>query len=150
MSTQNTNALGGIREKLKRVSEQIDTVDQEVRRLLAGGQYRVTGLPDHELRQYSFKAYGSPLPFRFSVITGEVVHHLRSCLDHLVWQLVLVNGEKPTERNEFPICTTREKFTEACKRGKIRGVSGNAEQRIESPPALSCTPTGRELAVGDS
>jgi hypothetical protein len=41
---------------------------------------------------------------RFSVLAGEVIHHLRSCLDHLVWQL----SSEPfrsahSDRIEFPV-----------------------------------------------
>jgi hypothetical protein len=31
---------------------------------------------------------GEPVPLAFSVCAGEVIHHLRSALDHLVWQLI--------------------------------------------------------------
>jgi hypothetical protein len=68
----------------------------------------------------------------YSVLAGEIVHHLRSVLDHLVWQLVLVNGNRPTERNEFPICDTRSKFDESIKRKKLTGVSTAVESKIES------------------
>ena len=38
-----------------------------------------------------------------SVIVGDFVHNLRSVLDHLAWQLVLVSGGTPSERTQFPI-----------------------------------------------
>lgn len=44
-----------------------------------------------------------PPPPDWSVIVGELVHDLRSALDHLVWQLVLANGETPRETSQFPI-----------------------------------------------
>lgn len=34
---------------------------------------------------------------RLATLTGEVVHDLRSALDHLAWQLVLENGGTPIE-----------------------------------------------------
>ena len=43
----------------------------------------------------------------WGVIAGEIVHNLRSALDGLVWQLVLLHGdEEPGEHNQFPIYTT--------------------------------------------
>lgn len=47
--------------------------------------------------------HGPPLPTRFSVLIGEIVHQFRSGLDHLLWQLVLVNRCQPHSRSEFPI-----------------------------------------------
>ena len=34
-------------------------------------------------------------PVRWGVMAGEIVHHLRSALDHLAWQLVLDGGGTP-------------------------------------------------------
>lgn len=38
-----------------------------------------------------------------SVIAGDIVHNLRSALDHLAWQLVLLDGGTPTDRTAFPL-----------------------------------------------
>jgi hypothetical protein len=42
-------------------------------------------------------------PIKWSIIIGEIVHNLRSALDHLAWQLVKANGEKPDRNTGFPI-----------------------------------------------
>ena len=57
------------------------------------------------------------IPSRFGVLAGEIVHHLRSCLDHIIWEL----SEESYRRSpnfrfiEFPILETRppaeHKFT---------------------------------------
>jgi hypothetical protein len=40
-------------------------------------------------------------------ILGDVVHNWRSALDHLVWQLVLLDtGEDGTPEHQFPIAST--------------------------------------------
>jgi len=132
VATRSPHPLDGVREKLTRAGEQMVAIEEHVHSLIASNQYRVTGHAHHDLREYSFTAYGPPVSARFSVLAGEVIHHLRSCLDHLVWQLVVANGQQPTERNEFPICDTATRFAEACRRGKLRGVSASAQTRIES------------------
>jgi hypothetical protein len=38
-----------------------------------------------------------------SIATGDAIYNLRSALDHLAWQLVLRNGQQPSERTAFPI-----------------------------------------------
>jgi hypothetical protein len=47
-----------------------------------------------------------PLPdtVHWGVVLGDVLHNFRSALDHLVWQLVLLNGKKGSTDNQFPIC----------------------------------------------
>lgn len=40
------------------------------------------------------------------MMTGEVLHNLRSALDHLADALVRANGGTPTEYTAFPISTT--------------------------------------------
>jgi hypothetical protein len=45
-----------------------------------------------------------PLPLSFTILAGEAVHHLRSVLDHLVYQLVIIKTKKPpTFNSAFPI-----------------------------------------------
>jgi len=51
-----------------------------------------------------------PIPLTFSVVGGDVVQNLRSALDYLVWQLVLIDGEKPGTHTAFPIYTSKSKF----------------------------------------
>jgi hypothetical protein len=70
-------------------------------------------------------------PTRFSVIAGEVLHNLRSCLDQTVYQLILFNTRKPpTYRTyEFPIYCTEKQFQDNIYR-KLRDVSPEAIKRI--------------------
>lgn len=41
-------------------------------------------------------------PLKWGVLIGDVVHNLRSALDHLAWQLVLRNGGESSWRTQFP------------------------------------------------
>lgn len=68
-------------------------------------------------------------PIQWSVRAGEFAYNLRSALDHLVWQLVGVNGKCPGRRNEFPIQdnSNRDNFKRA-----LNGVSPTAVAYIES------------------
>lgn len=51
-----------------------------------------------------------PPPLRLGVIVGDLVHNVRSALDHLVWQLVLANAQQPTRATQFPVCSKREQW----------------------------------------
>lgn len=64
-----------------------------------------------------------------SVRTGEVLYNLRSALDHLVEQLVLANGGKPTPKNQFPICDDEGEWPPG---RTLEGVSPRHEEAIKS------------------
>jgi len=130
--------LNGIRAKMQRADEQIKNLNAEVSDWLEKNRhlYRTIHEPDYDARQAILRVTGPSPPLRFSVIAGEIVHHLRSCLDHLVYQLVIANSGPPDGKLErvlqFPICDTPKKFEVAVvKRGQIKGVSDAAAAEIE-------------------
>jgi hypothetical protein len=63
-------------------------------------------------------------------MAGEIIHHLRSSLDHLICALVLQNNVV-NSRHGFPICSNDERFNEARNRGKIEGLSAAAQAIVE-------------------
>ena len=64
------------------------------------------------------------LPPEWGIILGDVMHNARSALDHLVWQLVLANGQRPGKHSAFPICTTEGGWNQAvANRAPNRGPS---------------------------
>jgi len=58
-----------------------------------------------------------------TLIIGDVLHNLRSALDHLYYQLVRACGGAPTDWTRFPIDDTREeverRIREALRKGQI-------------------------------
>jgi hypothetical protein len=46
----------------------------------------------------------------WGLIVGDFAHNLRSALDHLVWQLVILSGNKPSAANQFPISSSRSRY----------------------------------------
>lgn len=48
----------------------------------------------------------------WGLILGDMAHNLRSALDHLVWQLVILNDEKPRRQNQFPIIGAEKEYWE--------------------------------------
>jgi hypothetical protein len=69
-----------------------------------------------------------PTPPEVSLICGDYIQNLRSALDHLVWQLVIDNGNIPDNRNAFPIFQDESDFTERVVKphskdaGPLRGL----------------------------
>jgi hypothetical protein len=122
------NAFDGIQEKLKRANENIRNLDSEISRFFQECKYPVLPDPKDKLFLEAIKYHGQlTIPLRFSVLAGEIVHHLRSCLDHLVWQFSASEARKSTAI-EFPIFD-HEPINEkqiARYEGKIKGITNPA------------------------
>ena len=73
------------------------------------------------------------LPFEALAIAGDVVHNLRSALDHLANQLVWVGSDsEPSRRVAFPI----SEDAAAYERDKTRKVEGMCPKTIKAIDAL--------------
>ena len=88
------------------------------------------------------KVRGAPdLPLRFAVVAGEVIHHLRSTLDHLVVALAARNGQDPLNQHQFPVCRKQDKFEKAVRGGCTKGISASALKLIaDAQPYLRPRP----------
>jgi len=65
--------------------------------LVKGDSYQVHAYPDVQAREIVVdgEALREPLVHEWGAIIGDVVHNLRSALDHLVWQLTVAAGYTP-------------------------------------------------------
>jgi hypothetical protein len=80
--------LAGVNEKLKRAEESIGNLNSQIVAFL---KERPEGGLSHD-KQKAAKEFAEfyakrVVPLRFGVIAGEVINHLRSCLDHIAWML---------------------------------------------------------------
>jgi hypothetical protein len=100
--------LYGVWAKYERAMEQLTSLHKEV--LAFGKQtnpYAIVSQEDKQRGHYVFRlkpAWPTNLQDRWGAIIGEIVHDLRSALEQLVWQLVLLNGGKTRKSHTFPIC----------------------------------------------
>lgn len=127
--------LSGVQAKLERAQELTNILDVEIAEYLAANKskLKIKKVFQNNGLRYAFVVSGDlDIPLRFSILFGEIVHHLRSSLDHLVWALVVKNGGKPANKNQFPICQTPEDFREQCKRGRLNGMSERAKDIVRS------------------
>lgn len=119
-------SLVGPRTKVVRAKEHLDSLRSEIAKSLADETYRIW--PEHEsdARVLVFKTrFPHDLRMRWSAITGDVANNCRSALNHLTWQLVLLNNKKPGGRNDFPIFTDKSEYRK--KIGEyFRGTSPEA------------------------
>jgi hypothetical protein len=117
----------GIAEKLYRSKENIVNLETEIGRFFQESEYPVLSDDNKKLIPEALQYHRDrPVPLRFALLAGEVVHHLRSILDHIVWQF-----SDPTYREahprwiEFPVLETRppEKDLFTSYTRKIKGVT---------------------------
>lgn len=96
--------LAGIRAKLDRAEELLDLVNEEwpawVTQEKPWGTETEIGEGQH--RCIVVFRILKPLPLRFSVMGGEVVHDMRSALDHLACYMVEASGARPTNHTAWP------------------------------------------------
>jgi hypothetical protein len=71
-----------------------------------------------------------PLPSSLSLLAGDVVHNLRSALDHLIYQLVIANRGKPNTRTAFPMWPTRAVYMDQ-RPGPAKGISQKASDILD-------------------
>lgn len=55
-------------------------------------------------------------PLVLSVILGDFIHNLRSALDHLIWQIVVIMNETPGRWTSFPLYDDPDDFTKRVRK----------------------------------
>lgn len=127
--------LAEVRAKLARAGETLGLLEGEITTFLRDGPGPMTFNGDVDLFAQQVKAHTDrAVPRRLSILAGEVVHHLRSCLDYIVWELT-ASQLKPrrSARIEFPVFEREpaDKNTRKIFDAKVAGIPDRAREMIE-------------------
>jgi hypothetical protein len=100
--------LEAIFDRLGRAEEHLETIKCRLLRHYEADKYRLTGEYQRQFDSPQGIIVTDPVMFpeidpRLNTIVGELLHDLRSALDHLAWQLVLNAGGIFTDDTKFPI-----------------------------------------------
>jgi hypothetical protein len=97
--------FAGIAEKLKRSHENIKNLNVEIDGFFKACKYPVIPNANSEGWQEAVDYHSNlVIPLYCSVLSGEIVHHLRSCLDHIVWHFSSAEYRLKSENSiEFPV-----------------------------------------------
>jgi hypothetical protein len=68
---------------------------------------------------------------QWGVIVGDFAHNLRSALDHLIYQLAILNGCDPEKMGtQFPIFITEEDYLRVGNRGRRKGKLSSRDSQL--------------------
>lgn len=109
-------ALAGIRHKVLRSQSQLDSLRLDMNAFSDGvpppyalGDPKISA--DRSRWVYPLKLR-RPMPLMWAIVLGEIVHDLRSALDHCVHQLTLDNKGKELNHTGFPISDKRANWVQ--------------------------------------
>jgi hypothetical protein len=123
--------LTGVELKIGRAEAHLADIDQSIKAALDPDLYCIRVEYDPETAKHVYRVHDLPTPDPiWSVRVGEILFNLRSALDHLAWQLVLLDGGDPGEETQFPI-----RDTPFNKKGDL--VRVDLTPRIKSPQILA-------------
>jgi hypothetical protein len=125
----------GITLKLGRAHDQLQGLSSEIDAFFKLNPYVI----EYQINPDTLDIFGilrvrhNP-PAIWSVVIGEVVHNLRSALDHLVWQLVIkeTSTVPTTNKTQFPIFETLAGYQSRGEPVFLQGVGGTAKAIIKS------------------
>jgi hypothetical protein len=140
--------LEGCYAKLARAEQLIQELDRVNRRFFRR-HTPVVAIVKHPTtsRQELIATDVKAPPVAHSIIVGDVLYNLRSCLDHLVHQLIVAHtGKEPTYRTyEFPVFETEKAFDDNLNR-LLRDVSPDGVRRVRQVQPFTFTrPTDTAL-----
>jgi hypothetical protein len=126
--------LAGAVEKFNRSKEQFDVLRSEMDAFFNADPrpHFSVGTFDSDTWEWveRFQIRTQP-PLRFGVILGDCVQNLRSCLDHIVWQVTLLDGGTPDRETQFPIASESEEQFERMADRRIPGLKAGHRELVK-------------------
>lgn len=101
---------------------------------------------------FSFGRPDSPIPPTIPLLCGEVVQHLRSALDYLVYELALLDSGHVNERTQFPIEDDEKRFWKSRRDTFLAGLSDEhvaVIEKVQPYQDVTWTRTLRDLSNAD-
>jgi hypothetical protein len=110
-------SLAGVPAKFERADEHLEALQAEITRFFEAHPYGTFSDFNPHTGEHSLRIdLRNPLPVKWGVMLGDVLHNARSALDHLAWQLVkhgpkgLPSKEGTRRQVHFPVELTKDRF----------------------------------------
>ncbi len=124
-------SLKGPKLKLNRAKHHLRDLEAARKRFFDSNPYDLGENENHETGQRELVVKrAAPVPDSLTLISGDVIHNLRSALDHLIWQLVIANDRKPNDTTAFPIWRSEAKYKSG-RPGYAKGISKAALEILD-------------------
>lgn len=127
--------LDGINAKIARSEEGLTALAALVQAFQTDSikRVKVTWQLENNFTSFVGRAKGFiPAPIQTSIILGEIIHNIRSSLDHLVCRLAEQNGAPVVSSHKFPISKAPEYFKKSVEHGSLAGLSHQAIAAVEA------------------
>jgi len=96
--------LDGVDVKLARAHHHLNDLTAQVDHELATWGYTFSSAIEGTPPVLVFRVHGIPtVKPEWSAIVGDILTNLRAALDHLAWQLVILDGQVPGHQTSFPL-----------------------------------------------
>lgn len=104
--------------KLERAQHHIRDLGREFEAFVGRRPHRFAIKNDRQTGQPVIQVqFVEPIPDVFSVVIGDAVHNLRCALDHIVWEVVGIDGGAQNKHLMFPVRDNRVDFN-----GAVNGI----------------------------
>jgi hypothetical protein len=129
-----------IQVKIERAKHHLGDLEVVRGGFMNGNPYRIERQTDPQTGYNVHRVFDIQAPpVKIGLIAGDVIHNLRSALDHLAYQLVYANGATHTKQTAFPIWDSAAEY----KAQRARRVKGMAQAAIDAIDAIEPYQGGR-------
>ena len=123
-----------VRLKIERANKHIRELQAAILAFNATNPHEISAKRDSQMRKliyYILRA--EPVPVEIAMISGDILHNLRSALDHLAYQLFMVGtgGVGDPRHVYFPIFDDAAKYKTGAG-GKVKGMRQDAVDAIDA------------------
>jgi hypothetical protein len=151
MKRREKPSLDGVRDKIRRANTHRDDLNRMLDPISHLNPHPFAGEVRGDGREHLYRWHNPPIPDPDTeLVLGDCVHNLRSALDHLAYQLVVLNKKPTGGRPAFPIvdCPPRRGWKYRWRRlpFSVPGVSVKANRIIEDIQPYKGGDVGRRLS----
>ena len=133
--------------KIDRACEHLETYEDALPDFRKGQPCSWASETDLDTDDKVWRVMGQPKtpPYHWNVIIGDCLYNFRSALDHLAWQLVLVNGNTPTRSTAFPLFDSPSAWAQFSP-SRLKGMDGKAIALIQqNQPCFGTNPYRNQI-----
>lgn len=107
-----SSAFDTIEAKIDRAGEHLDALIRDIRDWGESDPFRLVSEPGRPSTEHHVRIYFSQEPrlAHWGLIFGDMVHNLRSAMDHIVWHFATREVAVPKRTTAFPIYTDADKY----------------------------------------